>query len=66
MVAKSSSLKTLPCQGLGKLPFLNRLPLSVLMLSASTALFVDLIVAQRFTSFIGCLLVLCDIFIYVF
>lgn len=58
MVVKSSYLKTLPRQSLSKFLFLNRLPLSVLMLSASAALFVDLIVAQRFTSFIGCLLTL--------
>jgi hypothetical protein len=58
MVFKSSSLKTFPCQSVDKFPSLTRLPLSVLMLSASAALLVHLIVLQRFTSFIGCLLAL--------
>lgn len=40
----------------GRRSFLNRLPLSALMLSASAALFVDLIVAAREASFIGFLL----------
>ena len=38
--------------------FLNQLPLSILMFGASTALFVDMIVADRFASFLGCLLAL--------
>lgn len=56
MVFKSSYLKTFPRQSVDKFPSLKRLPLSVLMLSASAALLVHLIVLQRFTSFIGCLL----------
>lgn len=58
MVFKNSSLIVSGRQSSAPFRFLNRLPLSVLMFSASGALFVDMIVAGRFASFIGCLLAL--------